>query len=68
MKRKTLSAAETVSAPVSKKACNRIRTISEETGLSTNYVLTVVFENLDEIAKDGAVEKTIAAFAAQYCA
>lgn len=65
-KKKRFPLPKRFSAAVSDKAYQRMRAISAETGLSNNYILTVVFENLDQIAKPGALEKTFAAFVAEY--
>ena len=65
-KKKRFALPKRFSAAMSEKAYARMRAISAETGLSNNYILTVVFENLDHIAKPGTVEKTLAAFVAEY--
>ena len=51
---------------LSDTAYNRLRAISAETGLSNNYCLTVLLENLDAIAAPGRLEAAYRRFIAEY--
>ena len=54
------------SASMSEKAYARLRALSEKYGYSNNYLLTVILENFERIADEGAVDEIFAEFAAEY--
>lgn len=45
------------SAALSDKAYAKLRALNAEYGLGNNYILTVLLENLDDIAKKPALKK-----------
>ncbi len=55
------------SCALSETAYARLREISAETGLSNNYCLTVLLENLDDIAKSSVLAKTYRGFIRDHC-
>ena len=54
------------SAALSEPAYERLRALNARHGLSNNYLLTVLLENLDDLAEDGAVDAAIGRFVAKY--
>ena len=53
------------SAALSEKAYARLRAINAETGLSNNYCLTVLLENLDELIEPDRLAATYRTFIAE---
>lgn len=54
------------SVALSEDAYARLRAISAETGLSNNYILTVLLENLDAYADEKALKAVFAGFIAAF--
>ncbi|MDH3579034.1 MAG: hypothetical protein OEM91_00210 [Hyphomicrobiales bacterium] len=54
-------------AALTEKAYARLRAINAETGLGNNYCLTVLLENLDEIADEARLRQAYDRFLADYC-
>lgn len=54
------------SAALSEKAYARLRTLNERYHYGNNYLLTIIFENFDDITITEAVEKAFSDFAAEY--
>lgn len=54
-------------AALSEAAYARLRAINADTGLSNNYCLTVLLENLDEIADEDRLEGVYRRFIEDYC-
>lgn len=55
-----------LSASLSERAYDRLRALNERYGLSNNYLLTVLLENLDQIAEDDALDAAFQTFIAEY--
>ncbi len=53
-------------AALSDPAYARLRALNAEYGLSNNYLLTVLLENLDEIADDQALRHAFETFISEY--
>ena len=53
-------------AALSEKAYQRLRALNAEQGYGNNYLLTILLENLDEIADPAALNKAFADFKANY--
>ncbi len=53
-------------AAMTKNAYMRLREINARTGLSNNYILTVLLERLDEYADAGRLAAAFDAFIAEY--
>jgi len=51
---------------LSDEAYARLRTLNAEYGLGNNYLLTVLLENLDEIANARRLDRSVRAFIAEY--
>ncbi len=51
---------------LSEKAYARLRSINAEHGFSNNYCLTILLENLDEVANAKKLDKIYQDFAAEY--
>ena len=54
------------SAAMSEKAYDRLRALNDDYHLSNNYLLTVLLENLDEIADQARLEEAFARFIDEY--
>ena len=54
------------SAALSDTAYSRIRLLNQEYGLGNNYLLTVLLENLDQIADPGRLSRAFDAFIENY--
>lgn len=54
------------SAALSEKAYENLRELNAKYHYGNNYLLTILLENLDEIANNDALEKVFAEFAAEY--
>jgi len=54
------------SAALSEPAYARLRALNATYGLGNNYLLTVLLENLDDIADDAALEQAFQRFIAEY--
>lgn len=54
------------SAALSEDAYAKLRELNTAYGYGNNYLLTILLEHLDDIAKPGAIEKVMAAFEAEY--
>ena len=54
-------------AALSEAAYARLRAINAETGLGNNYCLTVLLENLDEIADADRLAEAYGRFIAAHC-
>ncbi len=54
-------------AALSEAAYARLRALNAETGLGNNYCLTVLLENLDEIADADRLADVCRRFIAEYC-
>ncbi|TCD16535.1 hypothetical protein [Oricola cellulosilytica] len=54
------------SAALSEKAYGRLRALNERYSLSNNYLLTVLLENLDEIADGDRLAAAVDTFIAEY--
>ena len=55
------------SAALSEAAYARLRALNAEYGLSNNYLLTVLLENLDEFADPEALGDVFDKFIAEHC-
>ena len=55
------------SAALSEAAYARLRAINAETGLGNNYCLTVLLENLDEIADSDRMTEVYRRFIQEHC-
>ena len=53
-------------AALSDKAYGNLRVLNEKYHYGNNYILTVLLENIEIIAKKGSVEKVFADFRAEY--
>lgn len=53
-------------AALSEKAYERLRSLNEKYGYGNNYLLTILLENLDDIADQDALENVFEAFKAEY--
>jgi hypothetical protein len=53
-------------AALSEPAYERLRALNAEWGLGNNYLLTVLLENLDEIADEAALRRAFETFIAEY--
>lgn len=53
-------------AALSEPAYARLRALNAEYGLGNNYLLTVLLENLDEIADAKALRRTFETFITEY--
>ena len=51
---------------LTEKAYARLRRLNAKWGLGNNYLLTVILENLDDIASSQAMDKAFAEFVAEY--
>lgn len=51
---------------LSDRAYSALRELNAKYGYGNNYLLTIMLENLDEIAKPKAMQKVFARFAAEY--
>ena len=65
-KRKSYPLPKRFSAAMSEEAYGRLRALNEIYGLGNNYLLTVVFENLDAFADQDALDEAFRAFIAEY--
>ncbi|MEM9524752.1 MAG: hypothetical protein AAF982_12360 [Pseudomonadota bacterium] len=54
------------SAAMSEAAYDRLRALNADWHLSNNYLLTVLLENLDELAEPEALERVFRRFIARY--
>ncbi len=54
------------SAALSEKAYENLRALNARYHYGNNYLLTVLLENLDTIADEGAVDRVFAEFEAEY--
>ena len=66
MAKKRYPLSKRFSVALSETAYDRLRAISAETGLSNNYCLTVLLENLDEIAAPDGLQAAYCRFIAEY--
>lgn len=53
-------------AALSEKAYGRLRDLSEKYGYGNNYLLTILLENLDEVADVGSLDHVIRTFEREY--
>ena len=53
-------------AAMSDKAYDKLRALSAKYGYGNNYLLTIVFETLDDVADPAALERVFAEFSAKY--
>lgn len=53
-------------AALSEKAYAQLRALNERYHYGNNYLLTILLENLDSIVDPAAMERAVAAFAAEY--
>ena len=54
-------------AALSEAAYARLRAINADTGLGNNYCLTVLLENLDEVADAGRLAEVYRRFIDEHC-
>ena len=54
------------SVAMSEDAYRQLRALNEKYGYGNNYLLTIVLENFEQIAKAEAVERVFAEFAQEY--
>lgn len=66
MAAKRLPLPKRFSAALSEKAYANLRALNAKYHYGNNYLLTVLLENLDDIAQADAVEKVFADFKAEY--
>jgi len=66
MARKRYPLPKRFAAALSEPAYARLRALNAEYGLGNNYLLTVLLENLDEIADAGALRRAFDRFVAEY--
>ncbi len=64
--RKTYPLPKRFNAALSDAAYGRLRALNGDWGLSNNYLLTVLLENLDEIADPAALDAAFRAFVETY--
>ena len=55
-----------LSAALSEKAYENLRTLNARYRYGNNYLLTILLENFDAITDDDAVERVFAEFEAEY--
>ena len=53
-------------AAMSEKAYAQLRTLNEKYHYGNNYLLTIIFENFEDITNAAAVESAFSDFAAEY--
>lgn len=53
-------------AALSEKAYERLRSLNEKYGYGNNYLLTILLENLNDIADQDALEHVFEAFKVEY--
>ncbi len=63
---KRLSLPRRFNAALTEEAYARLRALNDQHGLSNNYLLTVLLENLDEIAEPTALDRVFSNFIAEY--
>jgi len=51
---------------LSEKAYNRLRELSGKYGFGNNYLLTILLENLDDVADPSSLERAIRNFEREY--
>ena len=66
MPAKRLPLPKRFNAAMTEKAYRRLRALNAEYGLGSNYLLTVLLENLDAIADRGKLNKAFEDFIAEY--
>jgi len=54
------------SGALSEKAYNRLRELSEKYGFGNNYLLTILLENLDDVADPSSLDHAIRNFEREY--
>ena len=55
-----------INAAHSEKAYENLRSVNEKFGYGNNYLLTILLENLDEIANQDALNNAFEEFAAEF--
>jgi len=65
--KKRMSLPKRFNCALSEAAYERLREINAETGLGNNYCLTVLLENLDEVAPPERLNPVFQRFIAEYC-
>ena len=53
-------------AALSEKAYSRLRDLSERYGYGNNYLLTILLENLDDVADTSSLDHAIRTFEREY--
>lgn len=53
-------------AALSEPAYQKLRSLNQQYGFSNNYLLTILLENLDTIAKEEELAKAFSQFQAEY--
>ena len=66
MARKRYPLPKRFAAALSEPAYARLRALNAAWGLGNNYLLTVLLENLDDIADDTALRRAFETFIAEY--
>ena len=65
--KKRMSLPKRFNCALSEAAYKRLREINAQTGLGNNYCLTVLLENLDEVAPPERLVSVYQRFIAEYC-
>ncbi len=54
------------SAAMSERAYERLRALNDKYQYGNNYLLTIIFENFDDVTNADALEKAFASFKAEF--